>query len=173
MQAYSQDKKPGIVFTWQFEKARLSEAIQSVKELPGLHYYYFEKFFVTTADLDAVEPISHGITSKFSIDEKKRDTYFGFRFSGFIKMPKDGIYTFYLKSNDGSRLYIDGEELIENDANHGAVEEPGKVALKAGLHKIMVKYFQCGGGKTLQVSWSGPGVEKQEISASVLFHREM
>jgi hypothetical protein len=70
-------------------------------------------------------------------------------------------------------LYIDGEELIENDANHGAVEEPGKVALKAGLHKIMVKYFQCGGGKTLQVSWSGPGVEKQEISASVLFHREM
>lgn len=170
MQAYSQDKKPGNVFTWQFEKARQSEAIQSASELPGLHYNYFEKFFVTTADLDAVEPISQGTTSKFSIDEKKRDNYFGFRFNGFIKVPKNGIYTFYLKSNDGSRLYIDGEELIENDANHGVVEEPGKVALKAGLHKIMVKYFQCGGGKALQVSWSGRGVEKQEIPASVLFH---
>lgn len=106
------------------------------------------------------------------MNEKTRENYFGFRFSGYIKVPKDGIYTFYLKSNDGSRLYIHGEELIENDANHGAVEEPGNVALKAGLHPIMVKYMQCGGGKALQVSWLGPGFEKQEISAAVLFHKK-
>jgi len=60
--------------------------------------------------------------------------------------------------------------LIENDANHGAVEEPGKVGLKAGLHKIVVKYFQCGGGKALFVSWSGPDMEKHEIQSNELFN---
>lgn len=170
MKAFEQAQKPGIVFTYQFEKAKLKEAIQPVQVKPGLHYDYFEKFFVTTDDLDVVDPVFSGITGNFNMNEKKRENYFGFRFNGFIKVPKDGIYTFYLKSNDGSRLYIDGEELIENDANHGAVEEPGQVALKAGLHKIMVKYFQCGGGKALQVNWSAPGVEKREIPASVLFH---
>jgi hypothetical protein len=69
-------------------------------------------------------------------------------------------------------LFIDGEELIENDANHGAIEEPGQVALTAGFHKVLVKYFQCGGGKTLTVSWSGPGIEKQEIPVSVLLHEK-
>ena len=80
-----------------------------------------------------------------------------------------GFYNFSLISNDGSKLYIDGEELIENDANHGAVEEPGRVALKAGLHKILVKYFQCGGAKALKVSWSGPGMAMHEITPAELF----
>ncbi len=172
MKAFALQKSPGIVFSWQFEKAKLKEAAQIDAVKPGLHYDYFEKFFVNVTDLDNVDPISSGITSKFSFDEKKRENYFGFRYTGFIKVPKDGIYTFYLKSNDGSRLYIDGEELIENDANHGAVEEPGTVVLRAGLHRIEVKYMQCGGGKSLIASWSGPGIEKQEIPASVLFHKE-
>jgi len=170
IQAYDHAKRPGIIYTCQLKKAKLKEAVHLVQVKPGLHYDYFEKFFVTTADLDLVEPISSGIIGNFNIDVKKRETYFGLRFNGYIKAPKDGIYKFYLKSNDGSRLYIDGEELIENDANHGAIEEPGQVALTAGLHKVLVKYFQCGGGKTLTVSWSGPGIEKQEIPVSVLFH---
>ena len=116
--------------------------------------------------------MSSGIINTFNIGEKKRENYFGFRYSGFIKVPKDGIYTFYLKSNDGSRLFIHGEELIENDANHGAVEEPGSVALKAGYHPIMVKYMQCGGGKSLLVSWSGPGMPKHEILENELFISE-
>ena len=124
---------------------------------------------MTTADLDIVDPISSGITANFGLNERKRESYFGLRFDGYVKVPKDGIYTFYLKSNDGSRLFIDGSELIENDANHGAVEEPGNIALKAGLHKILVKYFNCGGGKALNVSWSGPAMEKHEIQANELY----
>jgi len=172
MRAFDQANKPGIVFTYQFEKAKLKEAVQSVQVKPGLLYDYFEKFFVTTDDLDLVKPVSSGIIGNFTINQKKRENYFGFRYTGYIEVPKDGIYSFYLKSNDGSRLNINGEELIENDANHGAVEEPGNIGLKAGLHKIAVKYMQCGGGKALTVSWSGPGMEKREIPGTVLFHKE-
>jgi predicted alpha-1,2-mannosidase len=169
MKAFAPNRKASQVFTWKFEKAVPKEAVSLASVKPGLKYDYFEKFFVTTEDLDKVEPVSSGITSNFNFGEKQKENYFGFRFSGYIKVPKDGIYTFYLKSNDGSRLYIHGEELIENDANHGAVEEPGSIALKAGYHPILVKYMQCGGGKSLLVSWSGPGMEKHEIQPKELF----
>jgi hypothetical protein len=98
--------------------------------------------------------------------------YFGLRLKGYVKIPSDGIYTFYLSSNDGSYLYIDGKELIENDGNHGAAEEPGQAGLKAGFHAIEVKYMQCGGAKSLKVGWEGPGFTKQEISASSLFRKQ-
>ena len=169
IRAYDQDKKFGNVYTYNLEKAKPKEAVQNGKVKPGLHFDYYEKFFVTTADLDIVYPISSGITSNFGLNERKRESYFGLRFDGYVKVPKDGIYTFYLKSNDGSRLFIDDSELIENDANHGAVEEPGNIALKAGLHKIMVKYFNCGGGKALNLNWSGPNMEKHEIQANELY----
>ena len=50
------------------------------------------------------------------------------------------------------------------------VERLEKVALKAGLHPIAVAYFQDGGSHTLEISWKGPGFEKQVVPASVLFH---
>ena len=57
----------------------------------------------------------------------------------------------------------------ENEANHGPVEEPGDIALKKGLHKIKVRYFQCGGGKMLKLSYSSNEIAKKEIPASILF----
>jgi len=169
MKAFAPQKSPGIVFSYQFEKVKLKEATQPGSVKPGLKYDYFERFFVNVPDMDLVKPVFSGVTDTFNYNDRKRENYFGFHYTGFIKVQRDGIYSFYLKSNDGSRLYIDGDELIENDANHGAVEEPGSVALKAGYHRIAVKYMQCGGGKALQVNWSGPGMAKHEIQAKELF----
>jgi hypothetical protein len=45
------------------------------------------------------------------------------------------------------------------------------VALKAGIYKIGEKYFQMGGGFSNTVSWKGPGIRKEVIPASVLFHK--
>ncbi len=169
MKSFEKNKMPSVVISIDFKKADLSESAGNPKVMPGLAYDYFERFFVTTDDFDISKPISSGITDIFSIKIAPRDNYYGYRYTGYIEVPKDGIYNFFLISNDGSKLYIDGKELIENDANHGAVEEPGRVGLKAGLHQILVKYFQCGGGKALKVSWSGPGMEKHEIKAEELF----
>ena len=172
MKSISKTAIPSIIINIDFKKAVPIQFLTKIKVKQGLAFDYFEKFFVTTADLDIVDPIASGITTNFGLNERKRESYFGLRFDGYVKVPKDGIYTFYLKSNDGSRLFIDGSELIENDANHGAVEEPGNIALKAGFHKIRVKYFNCGGGKALNVSWSGPAMEKHEIQAIELYIEE-
>ncbi len=171
MKAFCKGLMPSTVISIDLTKAVLNEPSGVSKVKQGLAYDYFERFFVTTADLDISEPIQSGITDCFSIKNAPRSNYFGYRFQGYIRVPKDGIYDFSLTSNDGSTLYIDAFELIENDGNHGAVEEPGRVALKAGLHAILVKYMQCGGGKSLKVSWSGPGMAKHEIQANELYTR--
>ncbi len=169
IRAFHNKLNPSVAIDFEFKKAELKRLVKNIKVKNGLSYDYFEQFFVTTADLDGAVPRSFGVTDKFTINPAERGTYFGLKFHGYIDVPKNGIYTFYLKSNDGSRLFIDGEELIENDANHGAVEEPGAIGLSAGKHRIELKYFQCGGGKALKVSWEGPSFSKKEISPNELF----
>jgi len=66
-------------------------------------------------------------------------------------------------------LFIDGKELIENDGNHAPIEETCSIGLKAGYHEIDVKYFQCGGGYKLKLSWEGNSLKKHEILPSELF----
>lgn len=53
---------------------------------------------------------------------------------------------------------------------HGATEEYDMIALKAGLHKIRVEYYEQGGGSTLEVYYQRPGIEKQQIPSDILFY---
>ena len=74
----------------------------------------------------------------------------GLVLTGYLEVPADGIYTFALLSDDGSTLMLDGELLGDNDGAHSPVEIIVQKALKAGLHPIEVRYFDCNGG-VLQV----------------------
>jgi hypothetical protein len=172
MKAFHPDLVPSQTIETVLKKAELNDAVLVSDVRPGLEFDYFERFFVQATDMDLVRPLSSSITPDFNFSMARIPNYFGLDFKGFIKVPEDGIYTFYLASNDGSYLYLDGKELIENDGNHATAEEPANVALKAGYHAIEVKYMQCGGGKSLKVSWEGPGIPKQEIPSAVLFSKK-
>ncbi len=138
---------------------------------PGITYDYFEGYFTSVSNLDDATPTSSGIINSITLEPRTEEAEFGYIYNGYISIPKDGIYTFYIESNDGSKLYINGKELINNDGGHGAKEESGKIALRAGKYPLAVKYFQMGGGKMLRVSWEGSGFKKTEIPADVLFHK--
>ncbi len=107
---------------------------------------------------------------QISISGKKRTDKFAFEFSGYLKIEQDGIYSFYLASDDGSQLLIDNGEIINNGGYHGTVEKSGKAALKKGYHKIQVLYFDAGGENSLKVSIQSGVGSKQQIPASSLFH---
>ena len=115
-------------------------------------------------------PTSTGIADRISNNKKQRTDKFAFEFTGYIKIDKDAIYTFFTDSDDGSMLYIDDEEIVNNDGDHGSVEKNGKAALKKGYHKIKVLYFDSGGGNSLKVSLQPEGGKKEVISAALLFH---
>ena len=70
----------------------------------------------------------------------------GLILTGYLEVPADGIYTFALLSDDGSTLILDGELLGDNDGAHSPAEIIVQKALKAGLHPIEVRYFDCNGG---------------------------
>jgi hypothetical protein len=97
---------------------------------------------------------------------------FALIFEGMIQIKTTGSYNFFLQSNDGTRLFVDNNVVVDNDGSHGAdTEESGKTMLSEGMHPIKLQYFQAGGGMFLEVKYSGPGIEKQTIPATVIFKR--
>ncbi len=125
---------------------------------------------VARETLQAMTPSNTGVATTIVMDQavlKTRDA-FALMFTGHILIEKPGKYTFFIASDDGSRFYIDGELLIDNDGLHGMVEKKGSVKLTAGLHPIIATYFDNGGGDGLTMSWNGPEIKKQQIPASVL-----
>jgi alpha-L-fucosidase len=142
----------------------------AVKLAPGLLYEYFHGTWDNLPDFDKLEPVSSGEVDSFDIRPKERKEYFAFRFNGYITVPRDGVYKFYVASDDGSRLYIGKDLVVDNDGLHGSVEAMDRIALGAGAHPVTVCFFQKSGGVDFEVSYSGPGIEKQSVPASSLFH---
>ena len=138
----------------------------------GLTYKYTHGIYRMVHDFLNTAPIKTGIVPHFTIEAREKNQYFSFDYEGYIFIREAGEYTLYLATNDGGRLYIDDHMLINNDGLHPMVEVGKAISLETGLHPISVKYFQEGGRNGLLVSWEGPGFEKQEIPATVLFHLE-
>ena len=68
---------------------------------------------------------------------------------GYINLNKTDVYNFYISSDDGSMLYIDGKLVINNDGLHGMNEEKGTAALAAGYHSYVLNIFEKTGGDDL------------------------
>ncbi len=172
MQAFEQGKTPSKIISAKVGTNVFLEATQlETDPLQGLVYKYFEGPINTTKSIEDISFIKSGITQNISIENSPQSTNFAYIFKGFIKVPKEGKYTFYLESNDGSVLWMDGYKLIDNDGAHGAYERTASTSLRAGMHKIKVKYFQLGGGSLLNVLWEGPEISKQKIPAEFLFSK--
>lgn len=71
----------------------------------------------------------------------------GLIISGYINMPEDGIYTFALLSDDGSYLKLDDMMVVDNDGEHSPREMTGQHAMRRGLHRLYVRYFDHNGGQ--------------------------
>lgn len=161
-----------LVRELMFESARndVSQNAEA-KEGPAVAFEYYQPNpnNVAIATLDKLSPQLTGNLEKFEtfVPDGAIDA-FATRQTSTLLVPSSGDYTFFLTSDDGSRLYIDGQEVIDHDGLHGFSAKSGKVSLAAGLHPIVVTYFDNGGGDGLQVAWQGPGLDKQNIDAAVL-----
>jgi len=91
--------------------------------------------------------------------------------AGVIRIPKDGSYTFFLESDDGSRLFIDGIPVVDHGGLHDMTENSGRTELKAGDHVIKVEFFEAAEDAGCIMSWEPSGKSKEVVPASVLFHK--
>jgi beta-glucosidase len=85
-------------------------------------------------------------------------TNWSVRWTGTLTPPKTGTYTFGLTSDDGSRLFINGQQVIDNWRDQAANTETAQVDLTAGTPvQIEVDYYQAGGDATVNLGWVEPG----------------
>ncbi len=109
------------------------------------------------------------ITGQDSIFEKGALSYY-VDVVGQIKVDKPGKKYFRLISDDGSRLVINGKEVIDNGGYHAPSAKDGFVDLKQGLNNFTIQYFQGGGGYALSFQWSDDGITYSIVPAEALLH---
>jgi len=155
----------------QFTRAIPLPAQKMASPASGLKYAYFEGDWNSLPDFKALKPIAEGVSRGFDLSPRKKPEYFGFEYTGYIRIPEDDVYAFTLTSDDGSRLYIGDTLVTDNDGLHGAQEKRGMIALAAGPHPVRVTYFNKTGGLELQVTYASKKTKKQPVPTSILFHR--
>ncbi len=153
-----------------FRKVPPSPALKDTNGEPGLYFSYFHGQWENLPDFTGLIPEAQGTVETFSTSPKKRKEYFAFQFKGSIKVPLSGLYSFYVSSDDGSRLFLGDQLVVDNDGLHGPTEVKGQIILEKGIHPIRVDFFQRSGGEELLVSYSGPGINKQPVPAAILSH---
>ncbi|MCB9838704.1 MAG: hypothetical protein H6813_05140 [Phycisphaeraceae bacterium] len=92
--------------------------------------------------------------------------YFALRLMGTIETPTSGSWTFDLGSDAGARLFIDGELVVNDDANHSFRFKAGSIALDAGLHNIEVNFLERDWTQGLVLTWKGPGDDFESVVPS-------
>jgi alpha-N-arabinofuranosidase len=145
-------------------------AIELKNPKPGVTYKYYEGRWSFIPIFDSLKAKRTETTEQIIIPQNNSGENFAIYYSGYIKILKDGSYTFFANSDDGATVSIDGGLVVDNDGQHASQEESGTIVLKAGFHPITVGFFQAGGGKVLDVSIEGPGMQKQIISKEMLYH---
>jgi len=154
----------------RLETVPMADAVKVRGLVPGLKFTAYQGTWTSLPDFDKLTPVESGRTDTFPpANCKAAANPFALKFAGYVRVPADGVYNFYVASDDGSRLWIGDELVVDNDGLHGTVERGGFIALKAGLHPITVGYFDAGGGKALSVSYDGPNLPRQAIPPSALF----
>jgi S1-C subfamily serine protease len=149
-------------------KRRPAEKVTGL--VPGVNYQHFRGNWKTLPDFDKLKPEASGLAPTFTLGSYAGKENFASRLTGYIEAPKDGVYLFSARSDDGSRLYIGDQLVVDNDGLHPTAEKRGFIPLQAGKHPICVTFFQGSGDVELKVFYEGPGITRKEIPASALSH---
>jgi alpha-L-fucosidase len=151
-----------------FKKVEPLPSVKNIALSQGMEYRYYEGEWEKMPDFDSLIPIDSGYTEQMDLSPQKRKEYFALSYAGYLSVERRGVYTFALTSDDGSRLFIGKNLVVDNDGLHGPRTVLGRIALEAGAHPITLEFFQRSGGQELEVVYYGPGVKEQIIPASVL-----
>ncbi|ATL47635.1 beta-N-acetylhexosaminidase [Chitinophaga caeni] len=156
------------VFTATYTHKSYLAATPAVPKGQGLSYK------TVNQRLDIKSPIpsanaQSGIANDIDINKFSVNSPFTVEYSGYLQIPADGLYECSLSSDDGSVMYIGDELVVDNDGEHGAVLKKSSIPLRKGYHKFVIRYFDLGGGKSLQAKIGIQGKTALGLSKMV-FH---
>jgi len=165
-------RKSAVVTTWLVNRPAMEPENPAISPVQGgLKYYYVPGRFAAVSEIDTNLATKRGVVNQISlakISGKARE--YGLVFTGYINVNEEADFEFSLYSDDGSRLFINDELIIDNDGKHARYERAAGVLLKPGLHKIKLAYFDDGPGSSLRLSVKGTDGKKIELPAVMMFN---
>lgn len=95
---------------------------------------------------------------------------FSVRWTGQVEAPTSGSYTFTTTSDDGVRLWVNNQQLVNNWTDHGSTDNSGTITLNAGQkYSITTEFYERGGGAVARLQWAYPGQTRQAIPQTRLY----
>ena len=168
-------RSDGVVLAL-LEEARPPDQIADQEPGVEVAYYDLDNPQVLP-DFDLLEPIGEEVVANINYPStggafagSGLSDDVGAVFQGLVTVPETGWYTLFVESDDGSRLYVGNDLLIDNDGLHGMVEQAGSIALQVGHHALRIEFFERGGGAGCIVRIEGGGLSKQVIPAESWTH---
>jgi len=131
----------------------------------GILVYYYPGDFKGTTKMPEAKSDKVYTVSGITVPDEVKAPAFGLRYQGFINVPQQGIYTFYLTCDDAGVLKIDNQLTVDNDGMHSPVEKSGQAAMQKGLHPFELNFVEGGGGYTLKLQYSFNGSAPKDVPA--------
>lgn len=136
----------------------------------GITGNYFDNNNFTNPAFSRVDPFIDFNWGTGSPDPSMGPDDFSIRWEGGIVAPYTGSFTFYTITDDGVRLWVDGQQLIDKWIPQAPKEWSGTINLVAGqLVPIKMEYYERGGGAVAQLEWEGPFTPRQFVQPTFLF----
>jgi glucose/arabinose dehydrogenase len=136
----------------------------------GLKGEYYDNQNFTNLKVTRTDPTVNFNWGVGSPDKSIGADSFSVRWTGQVEAKYNESYTFYSKSDDGVRLWVNGQQIINRFVNQSAKELSGTIALEAGKkYDIKLEYYENTGQAVSQLSWSSASQSKEIISKSQLY----
>lgn len=146
-----------------------SPAVNVLIPVRGVTYTYYEGKCKRVAEMFSCNRVKEGTMKNFSIKEAPIADHFAYDFRTLVQIPEKGVYRFYTFSDDGSVLYIDGKQVVDNDGGHSGRRAEGKIALEKGFHELHLLYFENYMGQELEVGLAGKNLPEAPLQDEMLF----
>ena len=130
------------------------------------NYAVFEGEWAWLPDFSTMTPDTSGIVASVDLSVAPAVAKYGIQFSGYLDIPTEGDYTFYLTSDSGSSLRIHDALVIDDDYTHTGAEVSGTIKLAAGKHPFTLSYRNTGRTAALNFQYEGPGITKQTVPSA-------
>jgi glucose/arabinose dehydrogenase len=158
------DNTQEAVAKFSYAKFALSSQVSGLKG-----EYYNNKDF-TAFVLNRIDPTVNFSWGSGSPNAAIGPDTFSVRWTGQIQPQFSQTYTFYTSTDDGVRLWVNGQLLIDKWIDQGTKEWSGTINLSTGQkYDIKMEYYENGGGAVAQIRWSSPSRSKQIIPQANLF----
>lgn len=141
-----------------------------VTNTSGLQGTYFDNLDFTGTSFSRVDPQINFSWGTSSPDSRIGPETFSVRWTGFVQPLYSQTYTFYTQSDDGVRLWVNNQLVVDNWTDHSLTENSGAITLQAGQkYPLKMEFYDNGVDAIAQLFWSSSSQSKQVIPSSQLY----